>query len=116
MPSGRGVSRRGSGIVLGRSDADGAPVNGRAVAAETLRTVCEGTMLRRLFRIAVLSAAWMAILALLSIVALRWVPPPTTSFMIAERITAPSQKIEYDWVPWSSISPQAALAVIASED
>jgi len=73
-------------------------------------------MLRRIFRIAVVSAAWISIVALLALVALRWVPPPTTSFMIAERITAPSQKIEYDWVPWSRISPQAALAVIASED
>jgi len=86
------------------------------VAAETLRTLCEGTMLRGLLRIAILSTAWMTILALLSVVALRWVPPPTTSFMIAERIRAPSQKIEYDWVPWSQISPQAALAVVASED
>ena len=46
---------------------------------------------------------------------LRWIPPPTTSFALQWRFahgTAPARH----WVPWSEISPDLALAVVASED
>jgi monofunctional biosynthetic peptidoglycan transglycosylase len=42
---------------------------------------------------------------------LRWVPPPTSAFML--RHAGP---VRYRWVPWREISPQVAVAVVAAED
>jgi monofunctional biosynthetic peptidoglycan transglycosylase len=51
----------------------------------------------------------------------RWVPVPTTSFMIQDRIAALGEdragpRPSHDWVPWTAISGHAAVAVIAAED
>lgn len=45
---------------------------------------------------------------------LRWVPPPTSAFMIQQRLAGIA--VDYRWVPVNRISPNAALAVIAAED
>jgi monofunctional biosynthetic peptidoglycan transglycosylase len=42
---------------------------------------------------------------------LRWLPPPTTSFML-QQPRAP----RYRWVPWEHISSHVKIAVVASED
>lgn len=47
----------------------------------------------------------------LATLALRWVPPPTSSFML--QATSP---VRYRWADWDEISPYAALAVVAAED
>lgn len=52
---------------------------------------------------------------------LRWLPPPTSAFMIAARAQAMLDgnfryRNEYDWVPLEAISPHAAMAAIAAED
>jgi monofunctional biosynthetic peptidoglycan transglycosylase len=55
------------------------------------------------------------ILATVGIVLLlRWVPPPTSAFMLQQRLSGID--IDCRWVPMERISPFAALAVIASED
>ena len=58
--------------------------------------------------------------SLLAVLALRWVPPPTTAFMLRSaqaRADAPGRaSAGYRWTAWDDISPYAALAVIASED
>jgi monofunctional glycosyltransferase len=59
--------------------------------------------------------------ALLLILALRWINPPTSAFMLGSRIGAlvggdHKYQTHYEWVDLEQISPQAALAVIASED
>jgi len=46
---------------------------------------------------------------------LRWVPPPTTSFALQWRFEHASAPARH-WVPWDEISPDLALAVVASED
>jgi monofunctional glycosyltransferase len=56
-----------------------------------------------------------------SVLALRWINPPTTAFMLTARIQAlldgdHGYHTEYQWVSLEQISPQAAIAVIASED
>jgi monofunctional biosynthetic peptidoglycan transglycosylase len=62
------------------------------------------------------------LLALLAFVlALRWIDPPTSAFMLAARVEAAWQgdhhyRTEYQWRSLEQISPQAALAVIAAED
>ncbi len=58
--------------------------------------------------------------AILLTLALRWVWPPTTALMLERKAEAwhlgHVYRANYHWVPWDRISPQAALAVIASED
>ena len=55
------------------------------------------------------------------ILVLRWLPPPTSSFMLQARFggladAAPCRAVVYRWVPWQGISEHAKMAVIASED
>lgn len=55
------------------------------------------------------------------VLVLRWVPPPGSMFMLIDRLNALAHgewhhRIHYRWVPWKAISPQAKLAVVASED
>ena len=55
------------------------------------------------------------------IVSLRWINPVTSAFMIEAKLAAMRDgdrryHTEYHWVDLESISPQAAIAVIASED
>jgi monofunctional biosynthetic peptidoglycan transglycosylase len=61
------------------------------------------------------------LLPLGGVLALRWVNPPGSAFMIAARLDAMRDgnrryRTEYAWVDLEAISPQAAIAVIASED
>ena len=46
----------------------------------------------------------------------RWLPPPTTAFMIRERLARGSERVTYRWTPLTRISRQLALCVIAAED
>lgn len=60
-------------------------------------------------------------LSALVAVALRWVDPPTSAFMLETRLHAASEgdrsfHTDYEWVSLEHISPHAAIAVIASED
>jgi len=48
----------------------------------------------------------------LTVVALRWLPPPTTAFMLQ----SPTRPVQYDWVPAKQIAEVARRAVVASED
>ena len=64
-----------------------------------------------------LGAAGLGIVLAASIVVtllLRWVAPPTSAFMLGQRLDGVA--VDYRWVPITRISSQAALAVIASED
>lgn len=61
------------------------------------------------------------VMTLLPVLVLRWLPPPTTAFMLRAQWTAfwegrENFRIRYQWVSWSDISRTAALAVVASED
>jgi monofunctional biosynthetic peptidoglycan transglycosylase len=55
------------------------------------------------------------------VAALRWLPPPVTTFMLHARFLAmiegdESFRLQYRWLPFDRISPQAGLAVVAAED
>ncbi|MDR3415645.1 MAG: monofunctional biosynthetic peptidoglycan transglycosylase [Nevskia sp.] len=50
--------------------------------------------------------------SVLAVLLLRWLPPPTTAFMLEADIRPVHQR----WVDWVRISPAAKLAVVASED
>ncbi|MBN1423320.1 monofunctional biosynthetic peptidoglycan transglycosylase [Candidatus Fermentibacteria bacterium] len=52
---------------------------------------------------------------------LRWMPPPTSSFMLQQKAAArkkgdTSFRLEYRWVSWDRIASSAAVAVVAAED
>jgi monofunctional biosynthetic peptidoglycan transglycosylase len=51
----------------------------------------------------------------------RWVPPPTTAFMVRERVSALARRdadfrLAYRWTPYDRISDHAKVAVVAAED
>jgi len=78
-------------------------------------------LLRRLARGLLYSVLVATTLLLLTVLALRWVNPPASAFMIEASLTAlrageHDYATHYQWVDLEQISPQAALAVIASED
>lgn len=60
------------------------------------------------------TAAIVALVTVVIVLALRWVPPPTSAFMLQQRLSGIG--VDYRWTPMDRISPHAALAVIASED
>jgi monofunctional biosynthetic peptidoglycan transglycosylase len=78
-------------------------------------------ILRRAGHLLLWALAGAAALALLLVLVLRWVDPPTSAFMITARLEAlfsgeRGYHTQYKWVDLEQIAPQAALAVIASED
>jgi len=77
-----------------------------------------GGRFRRWVLLAIL--AWLVI-TVGPVLLLRWIPPLTSAFMLEARIEAlrageKGYRTDYQWVSLERISPQAALAVIASED
>ncbi len=74
-------------------------------------------LLGRLHRLAI----YLFLFTAVPVLVLRWVPPPTSMFMLIDRIGGLMHgdrhyRIQYRWTPWEAISPQAKLAVVASED
>lgn len=69
--------------------------------------------LSRMFRFVALLLALASVLTVGAVVLLRWVDPPTSAFMVRERLTRP---VQHRWVDWPQISPQIKVAVIAAED
>jgi monofunctional glycosyltransferase len=68
----------------------------------------------------VLFLAWLAAMVA-GVVALRWIDPPSTAFMLRDRfdafVTAERGYVfRHEWRDWSAISRHAAVAVIAAED
>lgn len=68
-------------------------------------------MIARLFKYSLLLLIGVAALLLLSVLAFRWLPVPTSSFMLQSRT-----HVDYQWVSLEHISPYMALAVVAAED
>ena len=62
----------------------------------------------------------LVLLSVGSVAMLRWLDPPTTAFIIRERLSAGEagkpQSVQYRWVDWEQISPHLKVAVIAAED
>jgi monofunctional glycosyltransferase len=78
------------------------------------------SVVRRVLSWMILAAAVFYAGCTLSIVALRWIDPPTTSVQIQRRVEAIRQgrpyRKQYDFVPLNRISPNLQHAVIAAED
>lgn len=72
---------------------------------------------RRLLRVVLLFAMAGIAGAALLVLAMRWIDPPTTAFMVQhDRAAASHAFARQVWVGWDDIAPAMALAVIASED
>ncbi len=61
------------------------------------------------------------LVGVLAVLALRWINPPTSAFMLHAQMQASQEhergyRTHYEWVSLEQISPNAAIAVIASED
>ena len=81
--------------------------------------------MRRFFSRLARGIAWLVcgwiVISVFSVLALRWIDPPTTAFMMSARADAlladgRAYRQRYRWVDYESISPYAPLAMIASED
>lgn len=73
----------------------------------------------RLLRALAYALAGWAALTVGAVVALRWIDPPFTAFMVADRLSHlfdERYEFSHDWRDWSGIAKQAAVAVIAAED
>ncbi|HEY9662426.1 MAG TPA: monofunctional biosynthetic peptidoglycan transglycosylase [Allocoleopsis sp.] len=71
-------------------------------------------LVRLLWLIVQLTIA-LILLSILLVLPWRWLPPPTTSFMLQTAVRS-GHLYHYRWTPYSDISPYMALAAIASED
>jgi monofunctional biosynthetic peptidoglycan transglycosylase len=70
----------------------------------------------RLLRLlAFIAFAWVALTASV-VAALRWIDPPTSTFMLQERWRQPDQKLRHAWTDWDRIAGPMKVAVIAAED
>jgi len=69
---------------------------------------------RRLGRLGLRGAAAAIALTLALVLPWRWLPPPTTAFMLRERLQGGEPR--QHWVPLSRLSRHLALCVVAAED
>jgi monofunctional biosynthetic peptidoglycan transglycosylase len=92
----------------------------QAVDSVTVATVLPYRIIRLLSIIGWLLLTAVA-LSMAVVLWLRWVPPPTSAFMLArygENLVWRERQvtIRYQWVAWDAISPHMLLAAIAAED
>jgi monofunctional glycosyltransferase len=88
--------------------------------AKSLR-LQRGSCLGALFKLLALAVLGCVVLSCLAVLTLRWVHPFTSAYMLEARAHAAvarnsGYRTDYEWVNLEEISPNAAIAVIASED
>jgi monofunctional biosynthetic peptidoglycan transglycosylase len=81
----------------------------------------QGGVLRSLAKVLLWCVGGFIAATALAVLVLRWVPPPTSAFMINGFVQArlahdAGWRLDYRWTPYERISRHAKLAVIASED
>ncbi len=78
-------------------------------------------LVRRLVRTSILAALVLIALSVLLVASLRWVDPPTSSFMLQRGLEGwlngeRPPRVHHQWVPWKQISKSVPIAVVAAED
>ena len=76
---------------------------------------------RRLTRFVLLVVMVWVVVTWLCVLLLRFVPPPTTAFMVDRRVSAwlhgeHGFALKYQWMPFGNVSPDLPIALIAGED
>jgi len=74
-----------------------------------------------IFRLLVQVSLVLIFLFFMVLLIFRWVPIPTSAFIYQQNSLAKNspktyKRAAYEWVDWDDVSPQLAIAVIASED
>ena len=62
----------------------------------------------------VIALGWIA-LTIVLVLPWRWIPPPTTAFMLREHVVGEAT-IHYQWASWDAISSHLPIAAVAAED
>jgi monofunctional biosynthetic peptidoglycan transglycosylase len=80
-----------------------------------------GSRWKRIARRCLLVLLALFLLTWLPVLVLRFLPPPTSAFMVERKIGAAVHgrhdfRLRYHWVPWAQIAPVAPLAMVAGED
>ena len=70
---------------------------------------------RRWAMLGLKAAAAFVVLTIALVLPWRWIAPPTTAFMLRERI-AGDAPVRYAWTPWNELSPHLPIAAVAAED
>jgi monofunctional biosynthetic peptidoglycan transglycosylase len=81
----------------------------------------QGSCLGALFKLLALAVLGCVVLSCMAVLTLRWVHPVTSAYMLEAHAHAALERnwgyrTNYEWVNLEEISPNAAVAVIASED
>lgn len=95
--------------------------HGRSDAGPPLPSRQRGGLARRLLRVLALTLLAWLLLTAVPVLVLRWLHPLTSAFMLeaAAQAALANQRgyhTDYRWVSLEHVSPNAAIAVIASED
>ena len=77
--------------------------------------------IRRLVSLVLLTGLLLALASAGTVLAWRWMDPVTSSFILQRKVAellagGDARDVEQRWVAWDAISPNAGMAVIASED
>ena len=123
-PVGAEGRRRREGSRRARTHGPQEPARGRRTRARRGRASARNgrrrSWARRLFRIGLVCGLLGLGVPLVVLLLLRWVPPPTTAFMVqsaqAHAEVPDWTGTGYRWTAWDDIAPFAGLAVIAAED
>jgi len=80
-----------------------------------------GSCLGALFKLAAVALFLCVLVTCAAVLLLRWVHPFASAYMLEARMhaslaRAPGYRTDYEWVDLEHISPNAAIAVVASED
>ncbi len=86
-----------------------------------LTTVINRSFTSRLLRTALILFLAFIVLSVVIVLAFRWIDPPTTAFILEDRVSAwredkAGYQVRQEWVGWSAIAASVKVAVIASED
>jgi monofunctional biosynthetic peptidoglycan transglycosylase len=77
-------------------------------------------MLKRLSKAIACAVVGAIGLSIALVLALRWLPPPTSAFMLqrslAKLVSRQGAPLRYHWTGWAQISPSMRIAVVAAED
>jgi len=70
---------------------------------------------RRILKVLLPALAAVPCVTVLLVLPGRWIAPPTTAFMLRERV-ASEDPVHYRWVSWDQIAPVVAISAVAAED
>ncbi len=85
------------------------------MARRIVRSPKRRTLAGRLFRWLLAALAVFLLLSATAVLVMRWVPPPSSSFMLQAQWLQ-GRQVDYRWKPLLNISAPMRLAVIAAED